>query len=119
MMEEYYVLNGAWPTPAQVMDMLKRESRHDVEYQDTVNWSSVPAASDSTIIPSKTVFDSTAHVKLKAGVDMDIHFTDKAGTTAGTAFWNAKGFNREHTYKKRPLEGVLYPRPRKFDIPRD
>ncbi len=119
MMEEYYVLNGVWPTPAQVLDMLKRESRHDVEYQDTVNWSSVPAAADSTIVPSKTVFDTTAHVKLKAGVDIDLHFTDKAGTTAGTAFWNAKGFNREHTYKKRPLEGVLYPRPRKFDIPRD
>ena len=118
MMEEYYVLNGVWPTPAQVLDMLKRESRHDIEGQDSVNWSSVPAASDSTIVPSKTYYVSSAHVKLKPGIEMDIHLTDKAGTTAGFAFWNAKGFNREHTYKKRPLEGVLYPRPRKFDIPR-
>ena len=118
-MEEYYVLNGAWPTPAQVKDMLKRESRHDVEYYSSVpNWASVPAASDTDIIPTQQVYTSTGHVKLKHGEPQNIHLTDKAGTTAGHVFWNAKGFNRENTYKKRPLEGVLYPRPRKFDIPR-
>tara|TARA_Y100001970_G_scaffold83809_1_gene105891 strand:+ start:479 stop:2353 length:1875 start_codon:yes stop_codon:yes gene_type:complete len=118
-MEKYYVLNGVWPTPAQVKDMLKRESRHDVEYYSSVpNWASVPAASDTDIIPTQQIYTSTGHVKLKHGEPQDIHLTDKAGTTAGHVFWNAKGFNRENTYKKRPLEGVLYPRPRKFDIPR-
>jgi hypothetical protein len=98
--------------------MLKRESRHDVEYYSSVpNWASVPAASDTDITSAYSIYTTTAFVKLKTGEPQNIHLTDKAGTTAGYAFWNAKGFNRENTYKKRPLEGVLYPRPRKFDLP--
>ena len=42
---------------------------------------------------------------------------DLAGTPPRHAFWNAQNFNREQTYKKRPKTGVLFPRPRKFDIP--
>ena len=45
-------------------------------------------------------------------------FGDHIGTPNQQAYWNAKDFNREHTYKKRPTSGVLYPRPRKFDLPR-
>jgi len=117
MMEEYYTLHGAWPSPQQVKDMLVAESRNDLEFYSTVpDWSNVPAASDTDIIPTQTVYNSTGHVKLKHGEPQDIHLTDQAGTPNRKGFLNAKGFNREQTYKKRPTSGVLFPRPRKFDL---
>ena len=116
-MEEYYVLHGAWPSPQQVKDMLVAEARTSVTFYDSVpNWASVPAASDTDIIPSETIYTSTGHVKLKHGAPQNIHITDRAGNTNKQCHWNAKGFNREHTYKERPTSGVLYPRPRKFDL---
>ena len=39
------------------------------------------------------------------------------GTPNRQAFVNIQNYNREQTYKKRPTTGVLFPRPRKFDIP--
>ena len=117
MMEEYYTLHGAWPSPQQVKDMLVAESRNDLEFYSTVpDWSNVPAASDTDITPTQTVYRNTGHVKLKHGEVQDIHLTDQAGTPNRKGFLNAKGFNREQTYKKRPLSGVLFPRPRKFDL---
>ena len=45
-------------------------------------------------------------------------FGDHVGTTNLQAFFNNQSFNREHTHGKRPTSGVLYPRPRKFNLPR-
>ena len=117
MMEEYYTLHGAWPSPQQVKDILIAESRNDLKFYSTVpNWSNVPAASDTDIIPTEQVHSSEGHVKLKHGVKMSIYLSDQAGTPNRKSFLNAKGFNREQTYKKRPTSGVLFPRPRKFDL---
>ena len=97
--------------------MLVAESRNDLEFYSTVpDWSNVPAASDTNITPTQTIYNNTGHVKLKHGEPQDIHLTDQAGTPNRKAFLNAKGFNREQTYKKRPTSGVLFPRPRKFDL---
>ena len=117
-MEEYYVLNGTWPSPQQVKDMLVAEARPSVTFYNSVpNWANVPTASDTNIIPEETGYTGTGHVKLKNGAPQNIHILDRAGTTNKQCHWNAKGFNREHTYKERPTSGVLYPRPRKFDLP--
>ncbi len=116
-MEEYYVLNGAWPSPQQIKDMLVAEARPSVTFYSSVpNWANVPTASDTNIIPVETSYASTGHVKLKHGEPQNINILDRAGTTNKQCHWNAKGFNREQTYKKRPTSGVLFPRPRKFDI---
>ena len=117
MMEEYYTLHGAWPSPQQVKDILIAESRNDLTFYSTVpDWSNTPTASDTNIIPTQSTYSSTGHVKLKHGVSQQIRLTDQAGTANRKGFLNAKGFNREQTYKKRPLTGVLFPRPRKFDL---
>ena len=117
-MEEYYVLNGAWPTPQQVKDMLIAESRPTLVDVQTTTWSNVPAASDTDIHPQETYYSPDyGHAKLKGGIEQHIFVTDLAGTPNRQCHWNAKGFNREHTYKERPVSGVLYPRPRKFDLP--
>ena len=118
MMEEYYTLNGAWPTPDQVKNMLIAESRPNLVDVQTTTWSNVPAASDTDIHPPETYYSPDfGHAKLKGGIEQHIYVTDLAGTPNRQCHWNAKGFNREHTYKERPVSGVLYPRPRKFDLP--
>ena len=117
MMEEYYTLHGAWPSPQQVKDILVAESRNDLTFYSSVpDWSNIPTASDTNIIPTQSTYTSTGHVKLKHGESQQIRLTDQAGTPNRKGFLNAKGFNREQTYKKRPLSGVLFPRPRKFDL---
>ena len=117
MMEEYYTLHGAWPSPQQVKDILVAESRNDLTFYSTVpDWSNIPTASDTNIIPTQSTYTSTGHVKLKHGEIQQIYLTDQAGTANRKGFLNAKGFNREQTYKKRPTSGVLFPRPRKFDL---
>ncbi len=117
MMEEYYTLHGAWPSPQQVKDILVAESRNDLTFYSSVpDWSNTPTASDTNIIPTQSTYSSTGHVKLKHGESQRIRLIDQAGTANRKGFLNAKGFNREQTYKKRPLSGVLFPRPRKFDL---
>ena len=117
MMEEYYTLHGAWPSPQQVKDILVAESRNDLTFYSSVpDWSNIPTASDTNIIPTQSTYTSTGHVKLKHGESQQIRLIDQAGTPNRKGFLNAKGFNREQTYKKRPTSGVLFPRPRKFDL---
>ena len=117
MMEEYYTLHGAWPSPQQVKDILVAESRNDLSFYSSVpDWSNIPTASDTNITPTQSTYSSAGHVKLKHGESQQIYLTDQAGTPNRKGFLNAKGFNREQTYKKRPTSGVLFPRPRKFDL---
>ena len=118
-MEKYYTLNGAWPSPNQVKDALISESRAIPISVRTTNWSNVPTASGTTIDPEQH-YSAVACLKMQQGVTAPnggFSFVDLAGTPSRQAFWNAQNFNREQTYKKRPKTGVLFPRPRKFDIP--
>ena len=116
--EKYYVKNGVWPTPDQLKSAAIAESRPSMVFQDTVNWSNVPAATGDTIMSTRNPLNSSfPSLQMKEGMtDFDMPITDRAGTPNRQTFINARGYNREHTYKKRPLNGVLYPRPRKFDI---
>ncbi len=125
MMEEYYVLNGAWPTPDQVKNMLIAESRPTLVSVATTNWSNVTGI-NTNIMPQGSMYArESPHNDLRPhllvydthGGVINPYFTDLAGTPNRVAFWNTKSFNREHTYKERPTSGVLYPRPRKFDYP--
>lgn len=118
-MEKYYTLNGAWPSPNQVKDALISEARATPISVRTTNWSNVPTASGTTIDPEQH-YSAVACLKMQQGVTAPnggFSFVDLAGTPSRQAFWNAQNFNREQTYKKRPTSGVLFPRPRKFDIP--
>ena len=121
-MEKHYTLHGTWPTPQQVKDALIAESRPTSMSVKTIDWSNVPTASDTDILPNQ---DSNPDpcLKIKSGSggtrpNGGWCFGEHIGTPNNQAFWNAKDFNREQTYKKRPTSGVLFPRPRKFDLPR-
>ena len=121
-MEKHYTLHGVWPTPDQVKNAMKAESRPTSMSVSTVDWSNVPAASDTDILPEQDANPDPC-LKIKSGtggtaLNGGFCYGDHAETPNNQAFWNAKDFNREHTYKKRPTSGVLYPRPRKFDLPR-
>ena len=121
-MEKHYTLNGVWPTPQQVKDAMIAESRPTSMSVRTIDWSNVPAASDTDISPGQDTSDKPC-LKIKSGSggtapNAGWRFMDHVGTPNRQAHWNAKDFNREFTYKKRPTSGVLYPRPRKFDLPR-
>jgi len=117
-MEKYYTLNGAWPSPNQVKAAMISEVRATPLSVKTTNWSSVPTASGTDINPQQHISSSPC-LKIQAGTTAPNgghRMVDLAGTPPRQAFWNAQNFNREQTYKKRPTTGVLFPRPRKFDI---
>ena len=120
-MERHYTKHGVYPTPQQVKDALIAEARPTSMSVKTTTWENVPTASDTAIDPQQQVSDAP-NLKLKGleggtAPNAGWNFGDHAGTPNRQCFWNAQDFNREHTYKKRPTSGVLYPRPRKFDLP--
>ena len=126
MMEEYYTLNGAWPTPAQIKNMLVTESRNGnnrVDDPASTSWSDVPAASSTHIqVPDQAEYPanpSTTWSLLKisktigsSGLNGGLRMADLAGTPHFRVYLNAKGYSREHTRDKRPTSGVMFPRPR-------
>tara|TARA_B100001250_G_scaffold335992_1_gene302362 strand:+ start:264 stop:2222 length:1959 start_codon:yes stop_codon:yes gene_type:complete len=121
-MEKYYVLNGVWPTPDQVKNAMIAESKPTSMSVVTIDWSNVPSPSDTDIDP-KQQGSNMPCLKIKSGTggtppNGGWRYGDHAGTPNRQAYWNAQGYNREHTHGKRPMTGVLYPRPRKFDLPR-
>ena len=120
-MEKHYTLYGVWPTPDQVKNSMIAESKPTSMSVNTVNWSNVPAASDTDILPSQDANPDPC-LKIKSGSGGTAPnggwvYGEHVGTPNNQAFWNAKDFNREHTYGKRPTSGVMYPRPRKFNLP--
>ena len=117
-MEKHYTLHGTWPTADQVKNSMIAEARSTSMSISTVNWENVPVASGTDILPDRDIGTSPC-LKISSASDgtrpnAGWCFGDHAGTPNRQAHWNAKDFNREHTYKKRPTSGVLYPRPRKF-----
>ena len=117
-MEKIYTLTGYWPTPQQVKDAMIAESKPTSMSVLTTNWSNVPSPSDTAIDPPQQASDSPC-LKIKSGTggtapNAGWRYGDHAGTPNRQAYWNAQGYNREHTYGKRPASGVMYPRPRKF-----
>ena len=121
-MEKHYTLNGVWPTPDQVKNAMIAESKPTSMSVLTVNWENVPVASDTAVDPAQQASNSPC-LKLKGGTggtapNSGWRYGDHAGTPNRQAYWNSQGFNREHTQGKRPASGVMYPRPRKFDLPR-
>ena len=130
MMEEYMTLNNAWPTPAQVKQLLQSEQ---VRYQESwdgrriglmpsqskltksgggFDWTSVPSA--STHKSSTTAGGSGSINKMQDGTGMNgsVAYIDHAGTTRKFACIDTKCFNRNQTRGPRPKEGGVYPRPR-------
>ena len=119
LMEKHYVNNGVWPTPQQVKDSMIAESKPTSMSVETLDWSNVPSPSatdrspdqDTSTVPCcKIDSDTTA---CNAGW----RFMDHAGTPNRQAWFNVKDFNRENTQGRRPISGVLYPRPRRFNLP--
>ena len=117
-MEKHFVKNGVYPTPDQLRDTLLSEARFEVRDNtpSISDWSNVPVASDTQYTPLSTVYHSSGFHRLRNS-DYDRMSSDLSGTSQKIVYYNDKEFNREQTYKERPTSGVLYPRPRKFDIP--
>ena len=117
-MEKHYTLHGTWPTADQVKNSMIAEARSTSMSVSTVNWENVPVASGTDILPDRDIGTSPC-LKISSASDgtrpnAGFCFGDHAGTPNRQAHWTAKDINREHTYKKSPTSGVLYPRPRKF-----
>ena len=119
MMEEYYTLNGAWPTPTQVKNMLVTEARNGNNRAldpASTTWSNVPTAATTTIqsVNQKYYPIDSSLVRIAKNQNMNgsNQFAELAGTPPFYAFWNAKGHSREQTMHRRPTSGVMYPRPR-------
>ena len=120
LIERHYTLNGVYPTPDQAKATLVSEASNTVLSVRTTTWSNAPAASGATIDPEESIFNFSECLKIESGTTTSnggAEFLDAAGTPPKHAFLNVQKFNREQTYKKRPKTGVLFPRPRKFDIP--
>ena len=118
--EKHYTINGVYPTPDQVKASMISEAKATAMSVATTTWANVPNASNSPINPGQQATVDTHCLKDKSGYtggNGGHAFLDHAGTPCRQAYWNAQNFNREQTYKKRPTSGVLFPRPRKFDIP--
>tara|TARA_Y100001935_G_scaffold226725_1_gene204560 strand:- start:312 stop:818 length:507 start_codon:yes stop_codon:yes gene_type:complete len=117
-MEKHFVKNGVYPTPDQLRDTLLSEARFEVRDNtpSISDWSNVPVASDTQYTPLSTVYTSSGFHRLRNS-DYGRYSSDLSGTSQKIVYYNDKEFNREQTYKERPTSGVLYPRPRKFDIP--
>ena len=115
--EKFYIKNNAWPTPDQLKNAAISESRPSMVFQETADWSNVPSASDTDISGSRS--STTNNLEIVTGRQLgNSYIYDQAGTPNRQTFINAKGYNREQTYKKRPTSGVLFPRPSKFKISR-
>ena len=117
--EKHYTINGVYPTPDQAKAAIVSEAKATAMSVATTTWSNVPTASGTLIDPGQQP-NNDANLKVQSGVTAangGTCFLDHAGTPCKQAYWNAQNFNREQTYKKRPTSGVLFPRPRKFDIP--
>jgi len=122
-MEKHYVLNGVYPTPDQLKSMMIAESRRTSIHADTTTWSNVPTAS-ATALTNQIPADhygtmGTQYLEINANrtsPNGGLKFVDHLGTPNHTTTFNNKAFNREQTYKERPRTGVLFPRPRKFDL---
>ena len=119
-MEKHYVLNGVWPTSDQAKATILSEARNEIrDNTPSTTWSNVPTASDNDFYPLASIHVSgQGHVKMKNTQYTGGYFSDLCGTSQKRVFYNNKEFNREQTYKERPTSGVLFPRPRKFDIPK-
>ena len=116
--EKHYTINGVYPTPDQAKASMIAEAKNTGLSVATTTWSNVSTASGSTIDP-KQHLGTSACLKVESGVthpNGGTRMVDLAGTPPRHAYWNAQNFNREQTYKQRPRTGVLFPRPRKFDI---
>ena len=119
MMEEYYTLNGAWPTPTQVKNMLVTEARNGNNRAldpASTTWSNVPTAASTTIQSVNQKYypidSSLVRIAKNQSMNGSNQFAELAGTPPFYAFWNAKGHSREQTMHRRPTTGVMYPRPR-------
>ena len=123
MMEEYYTLNGAWPTPAQIKNMLVTESRNGNNRVDdpvggSTTWSNVPTASGDNIHiqDQADYFNSWSLLRIPknsmAVNNGGFQMVELAGSPHFRAYWNARCHSREHTRDKRPTSGVMFPRPR-------
>ena len=113
--EKFYIKNDAWPTPDQLKYAAISESRPSMVFQETADWSNVPSASDTDIDASRSSTSNNLEIASGRGLGAS-YILDSAGTPNRQTFINAKGHNREQTYKKRPTSGVLFPRPSKFKI---
>jgi len=136
LMEKYYVLNGVWPTPSQVKDILIKESingnKRLIDPASTT-WSNVPNAAENDIKIDQQLYGDTINslplIQIPKGtynLNGSIQFAELAGTPPRRAYLNTEVYNREQTKGQRPQNfepyypedplrttlGVMYPRPR-------
>lgn len=119
LMEKYYVLNGVWPTPSQVKNILVTESRNGRKRlidPASTSWSNVPNASSSNIKldAQRLGFYSGSLIKISKNPSLNggIKFAELAGTPMNRVFFNTEVTSKEQAMGQRPTSGVMFPRPR-------
>ena len=119
LMEKYYVLNGVWPTPTQVKNILVTESRNGKKRlldPASTTWSNVPNASSSniTLDEHKRGFYSGSLIKVTKNPSLNggVKFAELAGTPMYRAYFNTEIHTKEQAKGQRPTTGVMFPRPR-------
>tara|TARA_B100001093_G_scaffold469291_1_gene489920 strand:- start:847 stop:2718 length:1872 start_codon:yes stop_codon:yes gene_type:complete len=119
LMEKYYVLNGAWPTPSQVKTILVTESKNGNKRlldPASTTWSNVPNASSSsiTIDQQKSGFFAGSLIRLTKNPSLNggASFAELAGTPPFRVFLNTDVHTKEQARGQRPTSGVIFPRPR-------
>ena len=112
-MEKYFELNGRWPTPNQVKEIVVNQAKDILISVDPVNWANAPSPSVG-ITNSQMDFSSQSLNYLQDGIGLNggVVTSNIAGSPTIRAFWNAKGFNRAQSQGVRPTSGALYPRPK-------
>ena len=119
LMEKYYVLNGVWPTPSQVKNILVTESRNGRKRlidPASTTWSNVPNASSSSITIDEqrngSYSGSLLRITKTPSLNGGVKFAELAGTPIYRAFFNTEVHTKEQAMGQRPTSGVMFPRPR-------
>ena len=132
LMEEYMTYNNAWPTPAQIKEILLSQADRN-NYQESwdatrrglhpsnakmvksaggFDWTSVPAADSHITTTTSHGWGPINKMQDGTGMNGSVKYIDLAGTTRRFCSYDTKGFNRSQTRGPRPKSGGVYPRPR-------
>ena len=132
LMEEYMTYNNAWPTPAQIKEILLSQADRN-NYQESwdgtrrglhpsnakmvksaggFDWTSVPAANSHITTTTSHGWGPINKMENGTGMNGSVKYIDLAGTTRRFCSYDTKGFNRSQTRGPRPKSGGVYPRPR-------
>lgn len=119
-MEKYFHETGSWPNSATVKRLLQDNARDIVVGATTsfgnglIDWSNMGSVSPSSVLEEPKLYTSQTlinriHPQFWNG-NGGYRRADLAGTTTKRAFWRGS-FTRK-VAGRRPLTGVVYPRPK-------